>query len=76
MPYSKTMKVMEAGSEGVVKEVANIGILKRLLLEIGFVPGTTIYCVSKNNFTDSMTFRVRGATITFRTFEAGCVKIL
>jgi Fe2+ transport system protein FeoA len=44
-------------------------------LELGFVPGTHVRCISRNSLYDTITVRIRGATICLRTSDAGNIKI-
>lgn len=76
MPHLKSINTMEVGTEGIIIKVSGSDSFRRKLMEIGFISGTSIYCVSINKLLDSMTFRVRGATISLRISEAFNVKLL
>jgi ferrous iron transport protein A len=68
-------KVLE-GSEVIIGDVISPGPFRRHLLELGFVKGTPVRCLSINTLLGSIDVRVRGAKISLRIFEAALIKLL
>jgi ferrous iron transport protein A len=74
MPSDLTMMV--GGEARIIKYIYGAGAFRRRLMELGMLPGTIIQCVSKNKIQDTITIRVRHATICLRNFDAFNIKIL
>lgn len=48
--------------------------LRRRLLDIGLIPGTTVTCVALSPAGDPAAYRIRGAIIALRTRDAAGVQ--
>ena len=63
------------GESGQVLEVAVCGTLRRHLLNLGLVPGSTIKMVRRSPLGDPVAYRIRGATLALRKQEADKISI-
>ena len=72
MPSDLTMMV--EGESKVIKYIYGAGSFRRRLMELGAVPGSVVSYVSKSNIQDTITVRIRGATICLRCSDAINVK--
>ncbi|MGI6603505.1 MAG: FeoA family protein [bacterium] len=63
------------GEAGQVLEVAVCGTLRRHLLNLGLVPGSTIKMVRRSPLGDPVAYRIRGATLALRKQEADKISI-
>ncbi len=66
---------LQPGSTAVVKEVAGEGSLRRRLLEMGILAGTTVEVVRKAPLGDPVEIRVRGYNLSLRRNEADTVMV-
>lgn len=51
------------------------GLLRRRVLDLGMIPGTSVQCVRRSPAGDPIAFAVRGCTIALRREDAGCIKV-
>jgi ferrous iron transport protein A len=51
------------------------GLVRRRLLDLGFIPGTRIDVVHRSALGDPVAYRVRGATIALRGVDADQVLV-
>lgn len=63
------------GFEGEIDFISGKSSLRRHLFELGFLPGTKVYCISHNKLLDSITVRVRGAAVCIRNSDAELIKL-
>ncbi|NLL19242.1 MAG: ferrous iron transport protein A [Clostridia bacterium] len=56
-----------------IKEVTASGILRRRLLDLGFVPGGSVFIVRRAPLGDPTAYLVRGALIALREEEAATI---
>jgi len=66
---------LQPGSTAVVKEVAGEGSLRRRLLEMGILAGSTVEVVRKAPLGDPVEIRVRGYNLSLRRNEADTVMV-
>lgn len=58
-----------------VVRVAGADSLRLRLLEMGFVPGTTVRVVKRAPFGDPLELEVRGGHVSLRAAEAGRIEV-
>ena len=73
----KTRKLgeLEAGARAVVRKVTGEPELLRRLMELGFVPGTTITLVRRAPMGDPIELRLRGTHFSIRNSEANRIDV-
>ncbi|MGI6199959.1 MAG: FeoA family protein [Christensenellales bacterium] len=64
------LSLLKVGRMGRVRALSGEGALKRRLLDMGFVPGTTVRMLKKAPFGDPVQVRLRGYSLTLRTRDA------
>jgi Fe2+ transport system protein FeoA len=72
---STTLDRLERSSEAVVTGLECSPILRRRLLEAGFVTGSRVRFLMATPFGDPLVFSLRGASIALRRNEARCVQV-
>ena len=65
---------IKQGEKAVVKKLLSDGSIRRRLLDIGLVEGTTVECVGESPLGDPRAYLIRGAVIAIRTTD--CKKIM
>lgn len=66
---------LEAGTRAVVRKVSGEPELLRRLMELGFVPGTTITLVRRAPMGDPIELRLRGTHFSIRNSEADRIDV-
>lgn len=66
IPLSK----LPVGSSGQIVDLRLDGLLRRRVLDLGLVPGTSVECIRKSPTGDPVAYRVRGALIALRSENA------
>lgn len=66
---------MKVGSKAVVKKINANNNIKRRLLDIGLIEGTTIECVLKGPFNDPIAYLIRGAIIAIRKNDCNKIEV-
>jgi ferrous iron transport protein A len=76
-PEQTTRKLgeLKAGTRAVVRKVSGEPGLLRRLLELGFVPGTTITLVRRAPMGDPIELRLRGTHFSIRNSEADRIDV-
>ncbi len=64
---------MSTGAYAVVVSLETKGELRRRLMDIGLVEGTTVECVRKSPAGDPKAYLIRGAVIALRNEDAATV---
>jgi Fe2+ transport system protein FeoA len=70
-----TLAEMKAGERAVVRAVRGHGLLRRRLLEMGFVSGTTLRVVRLAPLADPMEVELHGYHLSLRRTEAETVLV-
>ncbi len=65
-----TLLSLDIGQTVAIVGLTALGLLRRRLLDLGFVPGTRISIVRRSPLGDPTAYRVRGATIALRSVDA------
>ena len=58
------------GATGRVAALRTRGPMRRRLMELGLVEGTTVACLQKAPWGDPAAYRIRGAVIALRKIDA------
>ncbi len=72
----RTLAALSVGEAATVREVGGDGTLAVRLLEMGFVPGTSVKLVKLAPLGDPMQFEVRGYHLSLRRAEAARIRVL
>ncbi len=65
-----TLTHLEEGQFGRVYQILTTGTMRRRLLDLGVIEGTTIECIHKSPWGDPIAFKIRGAIIALRTEDS------
>ena len=72
----KTLDKFAIGEQGVVRQVAGVGKIRRRLLDMGITPGAEVMLRKKAPLGDPLEITVRGYELTLRITEAQCVTVV
>ena len=72
----KTLDQFAIGEQGIVRQVAGEGKIKRRLFDMGITPGAEIMLRKKAPLGDPLEVTVRGYELTLRITEAQCVTMM
>jgi ferrous iron transport protein A len=51
------------------------GVMRRRILDLGVIPGTTVECIRRGPSGDPTAYTVRGTTIALRKEDAGLIHV-
>ena len=71
----KTIADLPIGGLGIVSDVSGEPDLRRRLLEMGLIPGTSVQLIRRAPFGDPLALRVRGYDLSLRTAEARLIQV-
>lgn len=63
------------GENVTVTKLCAVGIMRRRLMDLGFVEGTKVTVIRKSPLGDPTAYRVRGALIALRKEEAAQIEV-
>lgn len=66
---------MKKGDFGTISQLNNKGAIRRRLMEIGFISGTTVECICKSPLGDPTAYSVKGAVIALRAEDSSNILI-
>jgi Fe2+ transport system protein FeoA len=66
---------LEHGEQATIVSVGGDGPFRRRLLELGFLPGTTVARAGRAPLGDPLAFRIRGAVLSLRRRDAARVLV-
>ncbi len=72
--HCRSLKDIPVGASACVSHLCCTGSMRRRLLDIGLIPGTSVLCVGRSPCGDPIAFFIRGAVIAIR--EKDCADIL
>ena len=72
---SYTLSDLLPGQKAVVLELSHRGSMRRRLLDLGLVEGTTVECVGKGPAGDPSAYRIRGAVIALRAQDGKQISV-
>ncbi|NLM21434.1 MAG: ferrous iron transport protein A [Peptococcaceae bacterium] len=70
-----TLSQIKEGSACTIAELHLEGLLRRRIMDLGFVPGTAVQCVRKGPTGDPIAYTVRGTTIALRKEDAAKINV-
>ncbi|HHV72856.1 MAG TPA: ferrous iron transport protein A [Clostridia bacterium] len=66
---------LPVGSLGRILGLETKGLMRRRLLDLGFVPGTVVETVRRSPLGDPTAFKIRGALIALRSEEGRQIRV-
>lgn len=60
----------QSGDRFIIQELNIVGVLRRRLLDLGFVKGAEIFVLQKSPLGDPVAYHVSGTTIALRSEES------
>lgn len=63
---TKRLSELQVGERAVVSDILSVGAIRRRLLDIGLIQGTTVECVGQSPGKDPRAYLIRGAVIAIR----------
>jgi Fe2+ transport system protein FeoA len=74
-PTPSTLADLQPGQAGVVQSLHSRGLERRRMMDLGIVPGTTIWAEMSSPLGDPVAYRVRGALVALRREQAQLICI-
>lgn len=71
-----SLSSLSSGESGHIAAIELHGLLRRRILDLGMVPGTTIECIRRSPAGDPIAFKVRDAVIALRCGDASQIKVV
>ncbi len=71
----QTLDMLEEGEQARVHALRLRGAIRRRMQDIGLIAGTQVQCVQKSPSGDPAAYRIRGAVIALRKYDARGVEI-
>lgn len=65
-----SLSALKKGQEAVIKHVGGLGQIKRRIMDMGIVPGSTISVVRIAPFGDPIEYSIKGYRLSLRKSEA------
>lgn len=72
---TQCLSELKEGQSGTVLYIETTGGMRRRLLDLGVIEGTTIDCVHKSPSGNPVAYKIRGALIALRTDVSQNIKI-
>lgn len=66
---------LEIGEKGIISKIELEGMMKRRILDLGFIKGTKVECVLKSPLKDPKAYLIRGSVFALRKEEAEKIEI-
>lgn len=70
-----TLNSLDSGQKGRVCGIKVNGALRRRLLDIGLIEGTSVECLFKSRSGDPKAYSIRGAVIALRNIDSAFIDI-
>jgi Fe2+ transport system protein FeoA len=70
-----TLANLTPGATAIVGAVSATGDERRRLLDLGFLPGTSVEMVMRSPLGDPLAFRVRGSVVALRKKQARRIEV-
>ncbi|HWR55482.1 MAG TPA: FeoA family protein [Negativicutes bacterium] len=71
----KKLSDISLGAACRISAIGAEGLMRRRLMDLGFVPGTKVECLRRSPAGDPTAYLVRGTVIALRKEDASCVYI-
>lgn len=72
----KTLNMLQADETAIIKEINCSETIKRRLLDLGLIKGTTIRALYTSPFGDPSAYLIRGAVIALRKDDTKYIDLL
>ncbi len=69
------MDKLDINKKGIVTKINSIGIMRRRLMDIGIVKGTTIECVLQSPSKNPKAYLIKGSIIALRNDDAKQIEV-
>lgn len=69
------LRLLPLGATGRVAGLGVDGLIRRRLLDLGFVPGTLVSAVRRSPLGDPTAYSVRGTVVAIRAQDAGQILV-
>lgn len=69
------MSQLNENESGCITKICAKGDIRRRLLDLGMIEGTTVECLFKSPHGDPAAFRIRGAVIALRKEDSDTIQI-
>ena len=70
-----TLDMLDMNKKAVIKKVTGLEILKRRLLDLGFIPGNITECVLISPFRDPKAYLIDNNVIALRNIDAKYIEV-
>lgn len=70
-----TLDNLNIGDKCIIKKIKDTSKIKRRLLDIGLIPGTTVECVLSSPSKDSLAYLIRGTVIAIRKIDSKEIEV-
>ena len=70
-----TLDLLNLDNLGIIRKVGGEDILKRRLLDLGFIPGVEVKCVLVSPFRDPKAYLVNSNVIALRNKDAKYIEV-
>ncbi len=70
-----TLDMLKLNEEGLIKKVSGLELLKRRLLDLGFIPGEITKCVLISPFREPKAYLINNNVIALRSKDAKNVEV-
>lgn len=72
---NQSLAELKVGQSGTVLNIETTGTMRRRLLDLGVIEGTTIQCLHKSPSGNPVAYTIRGAVIALRNDDSEKIKI-
>ena len=72
---SDILSDLDVGSKAIIKQINSKDDIKRRLLDIGLVPGTTVKCILTSLSGDFKAYLIKGALIALRKEDTDLIVV-
>lgn len=72
---NQSLAELKVGQSGTVLNIETTGTMRRRLLDLGVIEGTTIGCLHKSPSGNPVAYTIRGAVIALRNDDSEKIKI-
>ena len=70
-----TLDKLKIDEKAIIHQVKGDEVMRRRLLDLGFVPGENVLCVLISPFLDPKAYKIRGNVIAIRNVDARGVEV-
>jgi ferrous iron transport protein B len=75
LPAPSKLVELKPGQSAYVRTISTNGVMRRRLLDLGFVPGAEVQAMLRGRPAAPILYRVRGSNIALRPDDAGAIEI-